>query len=50
MDVDLSIEEMLQTLYEVQMRLFVEQCEALFAPLEDILKAEELFVGDLETA
>ena len=50
MDENITIEEMLHTLFEIQMRLFYEQCDLIFAPMEDIVKGEELIEGDFEAA
>lgn len=44
------IEEMLHTLCEIQMRLFYEQCDLIFAPMEDIVKGQEFTEGDFEAA
>lgn len=46
----MSVEEMLETLFEVQMQLFAEQCDVLFGPMEDIAKAELFFGEDFEAA
>lgn len=50
MDEHLNIEEMLQALFEIQMKLFYEQCDLIFCPMEDIVKAEELSEGDFQAA
>ena len=50
MDENISIEEMLHTLFETQMRLFYEQCDLIFAPMEDIVKGEELVEGGIAAA
>ena len=36
-----SIEELLMTLYQAQMRMFRSDCERVFAPLEDLVKDED---------
>ena len=41
---------MLHTLFEIQMRLFYEQCDLIFAPMEDIVKGEELVEGGIAAA
>jgi hypothetical protein len=38
---DPSIEDLLAMLYQAQMRMFREECERVFAPLEDLVKDEE---------
>ena len=50
MDENISIEEMLHRFFEIQMRLFYEQCDLIFGPMEDIVKGEELIEGDFEAA
>ena len=41
---------MLHTLFEIQIKLFYEQCDLIFAPMEDIVKGEALNEGDFEAA
>lgn len=50
MDENTSIDEMLHTLFEIQIKLFYEQCDLIFAPMEDIVKGEALNEGDFEAA
>ena len=47
---NISIEEMLHTLFEIQMKLFYEQCDLMFGPMEDIVKGEELVEGGIAAA
>ena len=42
MEENSTIENMLHTLFEIQMSLFYEQCDLIFEPMEDIVKGEEL--------
>ena len=50
MDENTSIEEMLRTLFDIQMRMFYDRCDLIFAPMEDIVKGEALHAGDFEAA
>ncbi len=50
MNENMTSEEMLKSLYEVQMKLFYDECDLLFAPMEDMMKADLFFEEDFEAA
>jgi len=50
MDENISIEEMIHTLFEIQMKLFYDRCDLIFGPMEDIVKGEALTARDIEAA
>lgn len=41
-----TIEEMLMMLYQAQMRMFRNDCERVFAPLEDLAKDADFGIKD----
>ncbi len=50
MDENTSIQDMFHTLFEIQMKMFYDQCDLIFAPMEDIVKGEGLTEKDFEAA
>jgi hypothetical protein len=41
-----SVEELLMMLYEAQMRIFLNDCERVFAPLDDLTKDTDFGIED----